>query len=47
LLLVPDGNRKVQKSLLTCTGDNGTPAPCPAVVLNCSLTTGLCTYNAH
>ncbi|HEV2351285.1 MAG TPA: hypothetical protein VG028_15720 [Terriglobia bacterium] len=47
LLLVPDGSRKVGTSLLTCNGDGSASAPCPPVILNCSVATGQCSFNSH
>lgn len=43
MLLMPEGQRAVPVSLLTCTGSAA--APCPDVVLNCSAKTGLCSFN--
>jgi hypothetical protein len=46
LLLVPSGNRSVPASLLTCTGDSTSSAPCPTPKVSCS-TTGMCSFNGH
>lgn len=45
LLLVPDGQRTIPASLLSCTGDKSTPNPCPPVGLSCSSATGQCSFN--
>jgi hypothetical protein len=47
LLLVPDGNRSLPASLLNCTGDSSTSRPCPAVNIQCSLKTNVCSFSAH
>lgn len=47
LLLSPDGSRSLPASLLTCTGDNSTSSPCPPVPINCSASTGLCSFSPH
>jgi uncharacterized protein len=47
LLLSPDGSRNLPASLLTCTGDSSTSSPCPPVPINCSASTGLCSFSPH
>jgi len=47
MLLGPAGNRTVPASLLTCSGDGSTSAPCPAIILHCSVATGVCSYSGH
>ncbi|HKF20860.1 MAG TPA: hypothetical protein VKE93_04785 [Candidatus Angelobacter sp.] len=45
LLLVPDGQRSIPASLLSCTGDGSTSMPCPPIAISCSATTGQCSFN--
>jgi len=45
LLLVPEGQRTIPASLLTCTGDTSTGRPCPTIVITCSPVTGQCSFN--